>query len=75
MIKKKLQVYLTLFFGFILGIQNGFVALWQDGNPEPVRVFPYQASSLPAADQQRLKEGIHVDSKAELIQMIEDYLS
>ena len=73
--KKLLQIYLTLFFGFLLGIQNGFVAVWQDGNPEPVRVFSYRATSLPAADQKRLAEGIHVGSKAELIQMIEDYLS
>ena len=74
-IKKKSHVYLALFFGFLLGIQNGFVALWEDGNPEPIRVFPYKASSLPAADQKRLEDGIHVASKSELVQMIEDYLS
>ena len=71
------QILLTnlLLFGFILGIHEGKVALWKDGQKKPVTVFPYQASTLPEADQQRLKEGIHVDSLGELYKLIEDYFS
>lgn len=66
---------MCLIFGFLLGIQNGYVALWEDGKADPIRVFPYAANNLPAADRQALEKGIHLDSKLQLIQLIEDYLS
>lgn len=71
------QTVLTniLLFGFLLGIHEGKIALWKDNQKEPMKVFPYQASVLPEADQQRLKEGIHVDSLSELYKLVEDYLS
>ena len=62
-------------FGFLLGVHNGMVALWKDGKTDPVRVFPYSVSNLPPNDQQALAEGIHLNSKLELIKLIEDYLS
>lgn len=62
-------------FGFILGIHEGRVALWKDNQKEPMKVFPYQASMLPEADQKRLEQGIHVDSLSELYKLVEDYLS
>ena len=64
-----------LLFGFILGIHEGKVALWKENSPKPIKVFPYQASLLPEADQQRLKEGVHVESISQLRKLIEDYLS
>ena len=64
-----------LLLGFLLGVQNGYVALWKDGTPEPVRVFPYPASNLPDADRRALEQGIHLDNKLQLIELIEDYLS
>ena len=66
---------LVIAFGFLLGVQNGYVALWEDGKAEPIRVFPYLAENLPDADRQALEKGIHLDSKLQLIQLIEDYLS
>lgn len=74
-IKKRAQVYIALFFGFLLGVQNGFIALWKDGSPEPIQVFPYRAASLPIADQQALENGIRIDSGTDLAQLLEDYLS
>lgn len=62
-------------FGFILGIHEGRIALWKDNQSKPMKVFPYQASMLPEADQKRLEQGIHVDSLSELYQLVEDYLS
>lgn len=64
-----------LLFGFILGIHEGKVALWKENSPKPIKVFPYQASLLPEADQQRLKEGVHVESISQLRKLIEDYFS
>ena len=73
--KKRWIATQILLFGFILGIHEGKVALWKDNNPNPIKVFPYQASQLPEADQQRLEKGIHVDSISQLRKMIQDYFS
>ena len=73
--KKIRHLYIALVFGFILGISDGYVALWKDGESKPAEVFPYQARFLPAADQQALEKGIHLDSALELNQLLEDYLS
>lgn len=74
-IKKRTHLYIALFFGFLLGIHNGFIALWHNGSPEPVQVFPYRAEMLPKADQQALEQGIHFESSQELANILEDYLS
>ncbi len=71
---KKAMVYLTLVFGFLLGIKDGYIALWKDGGQE-AEVFPYRAEMLPKADQQRLKEGIRIEDGTELARILEDYLS
>ena len=73
--KKRTLLMNMLLIGFLLGIHEGKVALWKDGINKPVKVFPYQASLLPKADQQRLQEGVHVDSLTELRKLIEDYFS
>ena len=44
--KKIRSVYLTLALTFLLGVHGGSIALWKDGSPEPVRVFPYPVSCL-----------------------------
>lgn len=66
---------LLLLFGYILGIHQGRIALWEEGKALPEKVFPYSAALLPEADRQRLKEGIYVKDKDELAQIAEDYLS
>ena len=68
-------LYLTLFFAFLLGSHNGFVALWKDSDPEPLQVFPYQVTSLPVEDQKLLEKGIRIESTGELMRLLEDYLS
>lgn len=64
-----------LLLGFLLGIYEGKVALWKDNQKKPIKVFPYQASLLPEADQERLRQGVHVNSISELYKLIEDYFS
>ena len=73
--KKIRYLYCTLLLGFLLGISDGYIALWKDGTTQPVRVFPYRAENLPVADQRALEKGIHLDSELELAQLLEDYLS
>lgn len=61
--------------GFLLGVHKGYIALWKDGDPEPVRVFPYRVSGLPLQDQQFLERGIPITSQSELHRLLQDYLS
>ena len=68
-------IYLTLIFTFLLGIHEGFVALWSESGGKPDLIFPYSAASLPEEDQKRLEAGIHIDSEEALIHLLEDYLS
>lgn len=74
-VKRIILLYSIAVFSFLLGIHDGKVALWYRDDPEPVQVFPYSASSLPLADQEALRHGIHIESKEDLIRLIEDYLS
>lgn len=60
---------------FLLGIQDGYIALWKDGDPKPVEVFPFRAQMLPQADQQALEKGIRIENSLQLAQLLEDYLS
>jgi len=63
-----------LALGFLVGIQDGKIAVWKDGEAKPT-VFPYRAETLPEADQKRLKEGIRIEDGTKLAQLLEDYLS
>ena len=49
--------------------------MWKDGNPNPVRIFPYRVTSLPVADQEALENGIKIESDSQLASLLEDYLS
>ena len=72
--KKRQCLYLTLLLGFLLGISDGYITLWKDGEAQP-RIFPYRAETLPEADQKRLEEGIRIEDGTKLAQLLEDYLS
>lgn len=74
-IKKRNIITAILLLGFILGSHKGFIALWKDGQTEPIRTFPYSIASLPPADQQALEQGIRIKSREELLRLLEDYLS
>ncbi len=60
---------------FLMGVQDGYITLWKEGEAEPLKVFPYQITSLPPQDQARLQEGIEIGSTDALIRLIEDYFS
>ena len=67
--------YLALLFTFLLGVHDGYIALWKDGNPQPAQVYPYKAEFLPVSDQKALEKGITVENAQELARLLEDYLS
>lgn len=75
--KKKISHLLSMLlaFTFLLGIHDGKVALWQEDDPKPVKVFPYRASMLPDDAQEQLKKGIRIESMEDLDRLIEAYLS
>lgn len=65
----------AIVLGFLLGSFKGYVALWKDGNPEPIQIFPCPVDTLPETDQNALEQGIHARSEMELNGLLEDYLS
>ena len=69
------QWYLTLIFGLILGIRGGSIALWREGDPDPIRVFPYRAEMLPWEAQDALANGIPIEDLSQLEELAENYLS
>lgn len=66
---------LGLMLVYLLGVRGGYVALWQDEDPEPVAVFPYAVSSLPPEDQEALFRGIVIKNEEDLRYRLEDFLS
>lgn len=68
-------LYTALILSLLLGIQDGYVALWKDQAKDPVYVFPYKAQLLPQEDQLKLEQGIPIRDLDELEEILEDYLS
>ena len=69
------QIATVLVLSFLLGVHDGYIALWKGTDPTPVEVFPFKAEMLPEADRRALYEGIRIDSSSQLAQLLEDYLS
>ena len=66
---------MALCFSFLLGIKNGKVVLWKDGQSEPVKTYPYPVSMLPKEARDALAKGVPLESEQQLYDMIQDYLS
>jgi type VI protein secretion system component VasK len=58
-----------------LGASQGRLAVFVQDSPDPEMVLDVYLSSLPQADQILLQQGIVTQSYAELVSMIEDYIS
>lgn len=65
----------TLLLGFLLGVHDGRVALWKGEDPEPFRVYPCPICVLPPADQEALRQGIHLDDMDDINRFLENFLS
>lgn len=64
-----------MLLGFLLGVHEGRIALWKDGNSEPWRIFPYPYAVLPSETQTELKKGIRIDTMEDLDRLLENLLS
>lgn len=62
-------------FGFLLGIHEGRIAIWKDGNTAPWRIFPYPVAVLPSDTQAELRQGIRIDTMEDLDHLLENLLS
>ena len=73
--KKACRLLTVFMLSFYLGLYNGYIALWNSEEPQPVQVFPYRADAYPKIDQSALGRGIPITSQEDLTQLLEDYLS
>ncbi len=75
--KKKARTCLArvLLLGFLVGCYNGRLAVWQDDDPQPVRVFPCPVYLLPKKDRDALQNGIRIDDMQDLRHFVENFLS
>lgn len=73
--KRKGYLYSILFFTFLLGVHDGYVALWVHEDPLPQRIYPYSVQSLPLEDQLALSQGIPIADEETLNRYLEDLLS
>ena len=65
---------LSLCMGFLLGIHEGKLTLWQEGESHPEQVYDIQSDTLPPADQILLARGIRVENRQALWEILENYL-
>ena len=73
---KKLACILLLWlFSCYLGLHEGYLTLWQTDDPTQKTVFPYHISMYPPADADLLAKGIPIESRSDLAQRLEDYMS
>lgn len=68
------QAAMVLALGFLLGIHDGRLALWQGGTAWPEQVYDIRADSLPPADRLMLERGIVLESREAVWQVLENYL-
>lgn len=75
--RRKITRFLStmLLAGILIGVHNGRIALWNEGEEKPFKVFPYRASMLPDKYENMLKGGIRVESMEELQRLMDAYLS
>ena len=73
--RMKTQAAMVLLAGFLLGLHDGRLTLWREGTEHPEQIYDIRADSLPPADQIKLRRGIRVESREELWEILENYLS
>lgn len=73
--RSKRLLSMLLAFGFLLGLRNGRLALWRDGDAHPEQIYDIRADTLPPADRLRLRHGIRLESREAVWELLENYLS
>jgi len=70
--KKKLIVILLALY---LGTYGNQLALWQEGQEYPIRIYPYNAEIYTEIDQNKLKNGIEIHGSGSLQTHLDDFQS
>jgi hypothetical protein len=65
----------VLVLSLYLGVHNGNLALFREGNTVPIQVYPRAIATYPKEDQLALRTGIPITSKQQLAKLLEAYLS
>ena len=60
---------------FIIGIENGRIAVFGEGEEKPLILTDTYANTLPKIDRDELEKGVKVSGEKELKKAIEDYCS
>lgn len=60
---------------FVIGIENGRVAVFREGEEKPFLVTDTYAKTLPEIDRKELEKGVEVSGEKELQKTLEDYCS
>ena len=71
----KRHAAMLLLASFLLGIHDGRLTLWREGEAHPEQIYDIREDSLPPADRLALRRGIRVESREELWMILENYLS
>lgn len=61
--------------GYVLKEYDGCLALFRSGSSKPYRRLDFNVSMLTDFDRELLKNGIYVQTEAELNKLIEDFIS
>ncbi len=61
--------------GRLLREWNGQVALFEGASGEPIEVYDVTVAALPEEEQERLREGIVIDSEEALALLLDNYTS
>lgn len=70
--KKKLIVMLLALY---LGTYGNQLALWQEGQEDPIRIYPYNAEIYTETDLNKLKNGIQIYGSGSLQTHLDDFQS
>ena len=69
------QIAMLLLLSFLLGLRDGRLTLWREGEDHPEQIYDIREDSLPPADRVALRKGIRVENREELWTILENYLS
>lgn len=59
--------------GFFLGIHNGRIGIWLNGEKEPSRVIPCPVFLLTPSQQKALTQGIQIDTMEDMESLIRNF--
>lgn len=58
----------------LLGIRDGYMALWKLDDPEPLHIFPFRASIFPEKIRSALEKGIRIEQDSDVGRLLLDMI-